>query len=112
MNRTKAIIYYVVISLLSIVAILALVRLPSIIFVGIEDITLSILFYVFAILGIFAFSLNIVDFFMIKLCIYNLFRMEEIEHNNNIKQIVNDYKYIKNELYECKREIKYIKKGN
>lgn len=110
MNRTKAIIYYTVISLVSIILLLAFVRLPSIIFVGVEDITLSILFYIFSILGILAFSLSIVDFFLIKLGIFQMFRMHEREYYESIKNIERDYKELRNEVYTCKIEIKAIEK--
>jgi hypothetical protein len=109
MNRTKAILFYTVISLVSIIVILAFVRLPSIIFVGVEDIALSILFYIFSILGILAFCLSIIDFFIIKLGVYNLFRLQDLENYESVKQITEDYKKLKYEIYNLSREVQEIK---
>ncbi len=112
MNRTTSIIYYIVSSLLAVIAILTFVKLPSIIFVGIEDVALSVLFYLLSILGICTFSLSIVDFFLIKLGIYSILYTENNNLKYRIEQLELKTKDLKDDVFDNKIEIKFIKKNS
>ncbi len=109
MNRTTSIIYYIVVSFLSVIAILAFVKLPNIVFVGIEDAALSILFYLLAVLGICTFTLAIADFFLIKLGIYGIMHIENNNLKYRIEQLEKTTKELKDGVFENKIEIKYFK---
>ncbi len=110
MNRTTSIIYYIVVSFLSVIALITFIRVPAIIFVGIEDQALSVLFYILSVLGICTFSLSIIDFFLIKLGIYGIMHIENNDLKYRVEQLEESNKNLKNELFEVKITIKYMEK--
>ena len=112
MTRTKTVIYYIVSTLISIIALITFIKLPKIIFIGMEDFVLSILFYILAILGICSFSINIVDFFLVRLGIYGLIKIESDKIKYRIEQIETKQKTLKNGIFKNKIEIIHIKEGN
>ena len=112
MNRIQSVIFYIVISLISVILIIAFIRLPSIIFIGLEDEVLSVLFYLLALLSIAYYSINIVDFFLVKLGIYGMIQIESEYINYRIKEIEKKQKEIENAIFKNKIKIEEIKQDN
>ena len=110
MNRTTSIIYYIVTTLLAVIAVITFVKLPTIIFVGIEDAALSSLFYVMTVLGIMTFSLYIIDFFLVRLAIYGIMKAENDGLKYRVEQLEQHIKEFKDGIFENKIAIKFIEK--
>ena len=109
MNRTTSIVYYLVGCFLTVIALISFVKLPSIIFVGMEDYVLSLLFFVFTVLGVLSFSLYIADFFLIKLGMYSIMSMERNNIYQRVERLEQQNKILKDELFEIKIKVKYSK---
>lgn len=98
LNRTTAIIYYLSISAIALVLLIALVRLPKFIFVGFEDGALSILLFAACIFICLSSIIYIFDFFLIRLGIYPMIRMRHIELMEKIKKIEREQRAIRSDI--------------
>lgn len=98
LNRTTAIIYYLSISAIALVLLIALVRLPEFIFIGFEDRALSILLFAACVFICLSSIIYIFDFFLIRLGIYPMIRIERIEMRKKIEKIEREQRAIRSDL--------------
>lgn len=83
-DKTATLLYYTIVIALAAVLSISLIRIPSIIFVGIEDKALSVLIFATCLLFCLSAVLYIFDFFAIKLGFYGMLALRTAERNKAI----------------------------
>lgn len=109
LNRTTAIIYYLIISALSVVFFVALIKVPPVIFVGVEDFALTTLLYLTCVLLCLKTFLYLADFFLIKLGIFSILTLENREVLRRIKEVERANKVLRSEINDL-NNAKYEKR--